>query len=138
MLQHAFKNHILLRESVTWARGCEVIGRSTFVPLYAIRFSALFNITLQYSYSRGVTTIEAREATASSFLCLDCFSRFAKPRDVIAFPYVPVQTAQTHYVYAAACALRDKMAARFVLMFVKPPRHFAEILRKLVVRYGNR
>ena len=66
------------------------------------------------------------------------YSRSAKPYDVIVFPYVPVQTAQTLYVYAAACALRDKMAARFVLMFVKPPRHFAKILRKLVGRYGNR
>ena len=63
------------------------------------------------------------------------FSRSAKPRDVIVFPYVHVQTGQTRFVHAAACALRDKMAVRFVLMFVKPPQHYAEILQKLVVRY---
>ena len=72
-----------------------------------------------------------------SFVALVFNSRSTKLRDVIVLPYGRVQTAQTRYPYTAACALRDKMAAHFVLLFVKPSQRYAEIIQMLVVWYGK-
>ena len=60
----------------------------------------------------------------------------AKPCDVIVLPYERVQTAQTCYPYTTACA-KGKMAAHFVLLFMKPSQHYAEIIQMLVARYGK-
>ena len=71
------------------------------------------------------------------FVALVLNSCSGKRCDVIVLPYERVQTAQTRYPYTAACALRDKMAAHFVLLFMKPSQHYAEIIQMLVARYGK-
>jgi hypothetical protein len=69
---------------------------------------------------------------------LACFSRSATSRDVIVLPYGRVQTAQTCWVCAAARALRGKMAAYFLLIFVKLPQYYAEVLRPLPIPHRKR
>ena len=61
-------------------------------------------------------------------------SRSAKPHDVIVLPYTRVQIAHARYVHALLLAVRDKMAADFLLMFVKLPEHCAYFLQTLVDR----
>ena len=61
-------------------------------------------------------------------------SRSAKPHDVILLPYTRVQIAHARYVHALLLAVRDKMAADFLLMFVKLPEHCAYFLQTLVDR----
>ena len=63
-------------------------------------------------------------------------SRSAKPHDVIVLPYTctRVQIAHARDVHALLLAVRGKMAADFLLMFVKLPEHCAYFLQTLVDR----
>ena len=65
---------------------------------------------------------------------LSSFSRSAKLHDVIVLPYTRVQIAHARYVHTLLLAVRDKMAADFLLMFVKLPERCAYFLQTLVDR----